>query len=152
MNIDQETGEVIPPFIRTPFNYDTKAASLETGLACTDETRTQIQFADEVDINQIMERFGITGEMPPIAHIPTDADFTNVVTDYQTAMNMVVETRETFMTLPAKARARFDNDPQKFMDFMADRDNLDEAARLGIVVKKPDEPIIKKEEKIVKDE
>ena len=41
------------PFLRTPYNYDTVAASNESGLGCEDPTLTQQQFAEESDINTI---------------------------------------------------------------------------------------------------
>lgn len=138
MRVD-ENGEIMMIMIRTPYNYDTDRVSLETGTECLDESKTRQEHKDEVDINQIVERFGITGEMPQSVNMPTTADFTNAVTDYQTAMNMVVEARESFMTLPANARARFRNDPQEFMEFMQDPDKLDEAVKLGLVTKRPEE-------------
>ena len=69
--IDNDTGEVIMLFIRTPYNYDTDKISQNTGLDCGPETKTQQQFRDEVDINTIVERFGVTGELPPQMQFPT---------------------------------------------------------------------------------
>lgn len=52
------------PFLRTPYNYDMNAAGDESGLRCEDATRAQQQFKEESDINTIVARFGLTGEMP----------------------------------------------------------------------------------------
>lgn len=134
-----EDGEIITPFIRTPFNYNTNRVSDETGLHCTDESKTQQQFKDETDINTIVERFNASGEMPPTGSFPEQEEFIEAF-DYQTAMNVLVKARETFMELPAKARARFDNDPQKFMMFMNEADNQDEAIKLGLAIKRPEPP------------
>ena len=37
------------------------------------------------------------------------------------------------MELPAKVRARFDNDPQMFLEFVASEDNRQEAVELGLI-------------------
>lgn len=133
--MNKDTGEIV--FCRTPYNYDTDQVSEETGLACTDGTKTQQQFKDEVDINTIVERFGVTGESPPAMNFPGEQDFTNTF-DFQTSMNVLVQARESFMEMPAKTRARFQNDPQKFMEFIHDGDNFDEAVKLGLVMKRPE--------------
>jgi len=146
--IDQDTGEVRTPFMRTPYNYDTDKTSQATGLECTEPTRTQQQFKDEVDINTIVERFGVTGEMPPPIAFPTEQEFEETF-DFQSAMNITIQAREEFMKMPAKARARFMNDPQKFMEFIHDEGNIDEAVKLGLVTmrKKPEEPKPEEKEK-----
>ena len=48
------------------------------------------------------------------------------------------------MQLPAKARARFQNDPQQFMEFMNDEENIAEAIKLGLATKReePEERIL----------
>lgn len=42
------------------------------------------------------------------------------------------------MTLPPEIRTRFDNDPGKLIDFVADPDNRQEAQELGIVNPAPE--------------
>lgn len=118
---------------RQPFAYDVDFASDISGLDCSVlPSRTQQHFAEEVDINTIVKRFGLTGELPSgVPHV-LQGDFTNVV-DFQSAMDIVVRAREAFMEQPASVRARFDNDPQKFLAFTSDRENLDEAIKLGLV-------------------
>lgn len=117
--------------------YDNhEEASLMTSLECKDPTLAQQQFKEECDINTIVDRFGLTGEMPQVLNFPQYGDFTGIF-DYQTAMNLVVSGREEFMKLPAKLRARFHNDPAELLDFLAEDDNKDEAVKLGLV-KAPD--------------
>ena len=48
-------------------------------------------------------------------------------------MNAVREASEGFMELPAKLRAQFDNDPQLFLEFVADDANRDKAVELGLI-------------------
>lgn len=122
-------------FLRTPYNYDRNKASDEHGLKCKDPTLAQQQFAEECDINTIVDRFHLSGEMPQVLDLPVYGDFTGIF-DYQSAMNQIVAARETFMSLPAKLRARFHNDPQEFVAFCSDDENTDEARKLGLLREK----------------
>lgn len=121
-------------FLRADNGYDTDEVSNATGLACEDPSLAQQSFKDECDINTILERFGVTGELPTARAVPQYGDFSQVV-DYQTAMNSVRASQEAFMELPAKIRARFENDPAKLLDFLGDEANRDEAVALGLVPK-----------------
>jgi len=140
------------PFIRNPYNYDTLAASNESGLRCEDATRTQQHFKDETDINNILRMFNITGQLPKKAVTPQYGDFTGIY-DYHGALNAVIAAEDEFMTLPATLRARFDNDPQELIEFLNNEENKDEAIKLGLV--KPIEasaPIVESTSKKAGDE
>lgn len=143
--VDPQTGEIVGeerpapfqyglPFVRTPYNYDRMRASDESGLYCPEPTRTQQQFKEETDINTIVERFGITGELPSNLAVPQSGDFVDAVTDYQSAMNLVILAQRSFQELPAKVRARFGNDPAQLVEFVSDEANRDEARALGLLV------------------
>lgn len=121
-----------PEFVRNPYNYDSDLLSEETGLACTDESRTEQEHIEEADINYVAERFMRTGEAPQVLQLPTAGDFEGIF-DFQTAMNTLAQAREEFMSLPAKTRTRFNNDPAELLDFVNTRDNYDEAVRLGFI-------------------
>lgn len=120
------------PFVRNPYNYDTNAASRESGLECKEKTLTKQAFKDECDINTIVERFHITGELPQNVRMPSYGDFTGV-NDFQSAMNAIAIANEAFDAMPANVRARFHNDPAEFVDFCSDKANLEEAKKLGLV-------------------
>lgn len=125
------------PFIRTPFNYDTDSVSLHTGLSCPDPTLAQQSFKDECDINTIMRRFGQGAELPDNFRSPQYGDFDQVA-DYQTALNAVRQADEAFMSMPAELRARFHNQPQELLDFLADGTNQAEARKLGLLQPLPE--------------
>ena len=94
--------------MRAGFAYDVDKASEEAAIDCSAEvepSRTQQHFAEEVDINTIVRRFGLTGELPTNVPQVLQGDFTNVH-DFQSAMNLVVAAREAFMEQPAEVRAR----------------------------------------------
>lgn len=124
--------EIKPPFLRTPYNYDRNKAGDESGLDCKDPSLTQQQFAEEADINVMVERFHLTGEMPQLTNLPSSQDYDGIF-DFQSAMNTIVAAQRQFMTLPAKTRAYFENDPQQFLEFFQDPANKPEAIRLGLV-------------------
>lgn len=143
MNTNYETGELSnPPFIRTQFNYDMNLASLQSGLNCTDETRTQQQFAEEVDINTIVRRFGLTGELPQGLKPPMTGDFTEVY-DFQTSMNLVREANEAFMQMPADIREQFGNDAGAWTEYVSDPKNVEQCRKWGLarLPEAPREPI-----------
>jgi phage internal scaffolding protein len=119
-------------FIRNPYNYDMDKVSDETGLKCEDPSLTQQHMRDECDINVIVERFGVTGRVPVTPLEPSYGDFSGVG-DYHTALNKINATKEQFMTLPAKVRARFDHDPYELVNFLMDEANRSEAIELGLI-------------------
>lgn len=123
------------PFLRTPYNYDVDAVSDETGLKCEDPSLAQQHSAEECDINYIVERFGVTGQLPENNRpMPTYGDFTGI-SDYRAALDAVAAADSAFMNLPAKVRERFDNDPALFVDFCSSSDPADrsEAIELGLI-------------------
>lgn len=123
------------PFFRTPYNYNRDAASNLHGLECLDKTLAQQQFKDECDINILFARYLETGEMPQIQQGLTYGNFEGIF-DFQTAMNAVRTAEGLFTQLPARVKNRFDNDPQKLLEFMADPENRAEAEFLGLIDKK----------------
>lgn len=125
-------------FVRSAYNYDADVVSRETGMAIDpSESVVQQQFAEEVDINTIVKRFGLTGELPNGVNMPVSGDFTGV-TDFKTAMDLISQSNAAFAELPAEVRARFGNDPSKVIAFLDDERNRDEAIQLGIVAKPPE--------------
>lgn len=124
--------------LRAPGQYDPDQASLESGISFDpEEGKTQQQFAEEVDINTIVKRYGITGELPWSGKVPLSGDFTEV-TDFHQAMNLVVQAEQAFAELSADLRKRFEHDPGKLIAFLEDPKNREEAERLGLVNKPPE--------------
>lgn len=96
--------------------------------------RTKQSFKDECDINRIMGRYAVTGTLDFVNQ--REARFEDVSeVDFQSAMQLVAESREAFMSLPSTIRSRFNNDPGKLLGFLEDPSNLDEAIKLGLVNK-----------------
>lgn len=124
------------PFIRSRFNYDRDQHSIATGLACEDESLAQQQFKEETDINVLVKRFHLTGQLPEGVRMPTYEDFSEVY-DFHSAANAIAEANEAFMQMPADLRIkRFNNDPAAFVAFCSNDDNRGEAEKLGLVAPK----------------
>lgn len=129
---DLETRPLPELYLRTPFNYDRDYASLASGLTCLDPTRAQQQFKEDTDINTLVERYHLTGEIPQNIRVPLPPEFIEA-TDYQQAQNLLIEADQAFMAMPANVRKEFDNDPARFLEFVHDDRNRDRAQQLGIV-------------------
>lgn len=133
--------------VKNPITYDRDKNSDNSTFIFVNPSRTQQHFRDECDINSILQRFNVTGELPTGSVQPQYGDFSGI-TDYQSALNAVMAAQDSFLALPAKLRARFDNDPALFVDWASDEANKDEMKALGLlrqetaqaVVSSPSEP------------
>lgn len=110
--------------------------------------RTKQSFADESNINIIMKRYEKTGMLDHLNRFDGQyGDFIEAP-DYHTAMNAIREAGELFMTIPAGVRAKFENDPAKFLAFVQDEKNHEEMVEMGLarqkLVEPPPEPQKKK--------
>lgn len=146
MEVINDDGTIVQ--VRAMWQYDRDKASDEAGVSFDPEYESeegrfpardmcQQQFKEECDINEIVRRFGLTGQMPTTVRTPMIGDFTGVV-DYQSALNAVIKARDDFMALPGEVRERFLHDPQRLMDFMNDPKNRDEAVKIGLIPKAPE--------------
>lgn len=119
-------------FVRSAYNYDTDAASAAAGLMCSDPSLARQEFQAECDINTIVKRFGLDGKMPTNVRRPMYGDFTSV-NDFREALHAIEAARSSFASMPARVRARFENDPARFVEFCSNPANAAEAAELGLV-------------------
>lgn len=100
-----------------------------------EKSRTLKSFAKQCNINNIMAKYKKTGTLPlrSISGVPMFFDdFTNV-SDFQSMQNKVIEADRLFSALPAKVRARFENEPAQLMEFIKLEGNKVEAMELGIL-------------------
>lgn len=126
--------------LRSGRNYDMRAASKSVALLCLDESRTLQSQADEANINTIVRRFGVSGTMPVIP-LPPPIEAFDEVFDFQSAMNVIAEAKLSFSRLDADLRTRFGNDPEKFVAFCHNPENIDELRKMGLAVPKA-EPVV----------
>jgi len=119
--------------------YD-QVANEEIGRACATVNNgpkiTQESFAQDADINVLVRRFGIE-KIQELHPIDPDrfGDFSGAP-DLRTALEVMREAEDRFMSLPARLRARFDNSAAELWEFLQDDSNRPEAEFLGLVEKR----------------
>lgn len=120
----KETKRVLNKWDRTRIKTETPGKKI-----------VQQHLKDRTDINKIMAKYQKTGLIEWTRKDPGNANYGDFseVTDYQTALQQVMEAQEAFMTLPASTRKRFGNDPGQFLEFMSDDKNKEEAIKLGLI-------------------
>lgn len=113
--------------------YSPKFEQLDRLVLDTSDCYVQQHQAADCDINNIMARYERDGLIPHVNQYQGQyGDFAEVY-DYQTALNVVMNAEECFMSLPAQIRKRFDNDPGAFLDFVSDPLNRSEMVSMGLI-------------------
>lgn len=114
-----------------------EARSNASGVSPTqeeiDEPLVKQAFKDEVDINNIIDKYMRTGVEPATAAVVGEYLDLSKIPDYEGALQTVIRAEEMFMELPAKVRDRFRNDPGELLRFLSDNANYEEAAKLGLL-------------------
>lgn len=126
--------------VRQSNGYDVMAASDAAGLKCEDESLAVQSSKEEADINTIVRRFGITGQLPQSLVLPNFEDYGDDIFDFQSAQHAIMEAERQFMSVPPEIRARFENSPQLFLEFCSDVENLPELRKMGLA--KPVEVVV----------
>jgi phage internal scaffolding protein len=100
---------------------------------------TEQSHSSACDINKIMANYEKTGLVPvPQSRVPKYGDFSQV-NDYQTALNLVMEAEDAFMSLPANVRSEFDHDPAKFLAAVEDPQERAKLVDRGVLTLKEGE-------------
>lgn len=100
-------------------------------------SKTDQSWAKDCDVNEIISRFKKTGQITHLARkTGVYADVTGI-TDLMTSLLTVEKANTAFMSLPAAARKRFNNDPQSMIEFLQDPANNEEAVKLGLKEARP---------------
>lgn len=98
-----------------------------------EERRTKSEFADECDINKIMERYRKTGVLPESAQQAAAryGDFSQ-----RPGLNEIMQRMDAavqlFEALPAKVRKQFSNDPAEFIEAAGTPEGLQVMKELGL--------------------
>lgn len=132
--------------------YDSEPVSPRGLVFDPKKNRTKASFKDEADINSIMRRYNRTGILidPTLVRTrqPMYGDFSTSA-GFRELQNQLASIRQTFEALPSDLRARLGNDPANLADYLADPENHEEAASLGLISKasepdpsKPAEPVV----------
>jgi phage internal scaffolding protein len=95
---------------------------------------TEQHHKNECDINNIMSKFSpdvLTAHA--LNYAGNYGDYSDMP-DYHTALNMIRQIDNMFLDVPAEIRAKFNNDPASFIDFVNNPDNREAMVELGLVV------------------
>lgn len=87
---------------------------------------------DRSDINLIVERFVRTGVLESVRQTRGEYGDFSQVTDYASSLRALEHAQESFMTLPATVRRKFDDDPALFLDFVGNPANEQEMYEMGL--------------------
>lgn len=105
----------------------------DPGIDCTgDSGKTDQSFAKDADINNIVATYHKTGVFPSADGPALFADVSDAPS-YQDALQIIINAENAFMSLDAKTRKKFDNDPAQMLSFLEDPKNRSEAAALGML-------------------
>lgn len=110
------------------------------GIEFSEPTMAQQSFKDECDVNNIIARYTQTGVIPDYLTQAAEGvygDFSEVG-DYTDMQNQIIKAKESFAALPSDVRRRFNEDPAQLIAFVRNKDNYDEAVKLGLVNKSVD--------------
>lgn len=118
------------PKVRVSLEFDAKA-----------DGAAKQSFKNECDINRIMARFQTHGVLDWTSE--RQAIFADVSSyDFMEAMQTVARANAMFADLPSSVRKRFSNDPAEFLEFASNPENLPDMVKMGLAVKRPEEPAV----------
>ena len=102
--------------------------------------KTRQEFAAECDINNLLAAYERDGTVPMVNPIAGQYLDVTDVPDLQSALDIVDRAQAAFMTLSAKVRREFDDDPVKFVQFAQDPENLEQMRTWGLAPPPEPEP------------
>lgn len=113
--------------------FDNTKLDRKTGELVEVPSMTKQEFVAECDINNIIKQYSVTGQLKHISARAAQGQYLDLPDDldFQSSLEIVRQAQEAFATLPSGTRSRFENDPAKFLAFLSDPANQDEAIKLG---------------------
>ena len=109
-----------------PMDFSRKV-QLNTGKGLTEQAHKR-----ETDMNYILRDYYKTGLIKHAAKNQGRYDDISPV-DFREAMEVVANSKSMFEELPANMRKQFDNQPDKFLEFVQNPDNKDQMQKMGIL-------------------
>ena len=97
--------------------------------------KTQQGFRDECDINTILRK--MAKGVLPVERSVSYGDFASAPS-FEQALTLINVAKDQFSSLSADTRARFNNDPARFLAFVNDPSNNEEMIKLGLASRHQD--------------
>mgnify|MGYP000464367872 CR=1 FL=1 len=96
------------------------------GIKFTMPSKTKQSEAKATDINTIVGQFqrGDYSALPDSPGYDEDGVVITPSMDYHEAMNVIVNAEQHFQQLPSKVRKEFDNNPQKYLEYCENDNNI----------------------------
>lgn len=101
--------------------------------------RTKQSMKAECDINNIVNKYRRTGTIAHLAKHGGQYGFASAM-DFRESMDIVLKAKAMFADLPSVLRKRFGNDPAGFLEYVQDKNNLEEMRKLGLALPAAPEP------------
>nr|QJB18986.1 MAG: internal scaffolding protein [Microvirus sp.] len=105
-----------------------------------EKSRTQQQYKDQCDVNNIISKYQKTGELHHINRRQGVYADMSSITDYHLSLQKVLDANNAFSALPSELRLRFNNNPENLLTFLQNPNNYDEGVKLGLYEPKQSEP------------
>lgn len=104
------------------------------------KSKTDPSWAKDLEAQNVINKYMKTGQWlgTPRGQYDPDGQLMNV--DLGSALAVVREATDAFNSLPSDLRARFGNSPEAYVSFIQNKENMDEAIKLGLLVKKENKP------------
>lgn len=111
--------------------YKRKKAQRRPATKNTEPSLTDASQAKATDVNYIMSQYLKTGDKRLLEKRAGQYADLSQIGDLSEALMQIQIANEAFMDLPAQLRARLNNDPVLFIDYLNDPANKEEATKLG---------------------
>lgn len=114
------------------FYLDEKGKVLKVTTVFHKPSKTNKDFAAEVDVNNIMDRFLRTGQLSHVSNEQLVYQDNTNIPDLQSAIHQVKSAGKIWDNLSKKLKNKFKS-PDELYDYLSDPKNTKEALELGII-------------------
>ena len=104
------------------------------------KSKTDPSWAKDLEAQNVINKYMKTGVWTGTPKGSYDPEGRLMNVDLSSALTVVREATDVFNSLPSELRARFGNSPEAYVSFIQDKNNMDEAIKLGLLVKKENIP------------
>jgi len=98
----------------------------------TEPSKTDQQWKKSCDVNEIVTKYKRTGQLSHVRSQQPVYQDVSEIPDLLTSLTQVQKAKDAFLTVPAELRKKLDNDPVKFIEYLNEPSNNDEAIKYGL--------------------
>lgn len=96
-------------------------------------SKTDQQWKEDCDVNNIIRKFLKTGQINHLNHKQGSYADVSEIPDLLEATMQIQQASDLFSDLPSQVRKRFNNSPLDMIDFLKNPENFEEAQELGLL-------------------